>query len=130
MNFFLRKDLGIHKCSECEAPLEDNNFMDCGLVLVSQSGPRVVYFDFVCPSCAYHGRWTFPIPDEMPAWEIAKDLAACFIQTPDEMYLLDKTESERRDIASKLTKINSVEDLLKLGGSDAPREPSKRDRNP
>lgn len=120
MNYSIRKDLDIHRCSECGGTLEDGHFVGCGMLFESPEAPGWnMHFDYHCPSCEHYGRWMIPVPDDISAIDAMGMLVNAF----------DTPQSQRGDIALKLTKINSVEDLLKLGGKDAPKERSKYERD-
>lgn len=120
MNYSIRRELDVHRCSECKCSLEDGNFVGCGILFETPEAPGwQAHFDYHCPTCGHYGRWMLAIPDDLSALDAMKSLVNAF----------DTAQSQRGDIALKLTKINSVEDLLKLGGNDAPKERAKYKRD-
>lgn len=97
----------IDKCGACKVKLEEKNFSRCGVVLKTQQ----IFFDYECRACAHRGRWTIDIQSNMDAPEALMFLATTLAEG-----------DSKGNIAADLNKIVGVQDLLKLGGKDAPRE--------
>lgn len=112
----LPKRLEIYHCAACNAELGDSDFPSCGVSLHEQ--PAGIFFNYSCPNCSNFGRYLIPTKADIGPTVALRQLAE----------LLDfEDASERGTIANELSKLYGVEDFLKLGGKDAPREPSKDD---
>jgi RNase P subunit RPR2 len=107
------REFKIHKCSECGAELTDSDFKRCG---VSLSDKPSYVFDYECGCCAHFGRYLLELKKGIEIPDALKILAD----------LLKKEDNiEKGHIRSQLNKIIGVQDLLKLGGTDAPTEPDR-----
>jgi len=113
----LPENLKIHTCFKCKASLADENFNQCGVSLLK---PQLV-FDYECPTCGHYGRYNLDLKTKMTPIEALNFLAALM-----EMEKIQQ-DSEKGNIRSQLNKISGVQDLLRLGGNDAPKERTKRD---
>lgn len=116
----LPRDLQIHACFNCKSVLDDDNFTSCG---ISIAKPQV-FFDYTCPSCSHLGRYFLDIGPPATPFERLKYLIS-LIETAEK-----DADPVKGNIRSLLNKITGVKDLLRLGGKDAPREPTKDDGNP
>ena len=107
------KSLKIHECSKCKAPLPDGAFARCGVSLNSE--PRCAFFDYDCPACGFSGRYLMPC--KAPPTAALSSLAN----------LLEAGDKQRETAHFDLSRIHGVEDILKLGGNNAPREKLGKD---
>ena len=106
--------LAVHACVKCKAELSDGEFTRCGYATIPECG---VFFDYECKACGFSGRYLLPC--EVPVHVALSNLAA----------MLDANEKQREMVPFDLTKLYGVEDLLRLGGKNAPRETSGKDLN-
>src|SRR5258708_309070 len=105
------KSIKIWQCVVCTSALTEKCFRRCGTTLTSH--PAGVFFDYDCPACNHHGSYAIHVKDGYDAPEILRKLAD----------LLEMEEkAEKGNIKTRLNSINSVDDLLKIGEKDAPRE--------
>ncbi len=112
----LPRDLNIHTCFSCKGELLDESFNGIG---VSLSSPQI-FFDYKCPNCGHDARYTLELLTEM-------DPAQALIYLSAKLNLANiHAEPEKGNIKQQLNKITGVQDLLRLGGTDAPRERTKR----
>lgn len=114
------KRLNANKCHACSGFLGDSDFSGYGVAIYPEYS---VFFDYKCPSCKVLGRWIVNIagePDPVVGLrmmiELLEEAAA--------------PKEERGDIRSQLNKIHNVNDLLRLGGTNAPRELPRTDGLP
>lgn len=110
------RSLKIHKCNDCQAALEDGNFRRCGL----SSTDKHFFFDYFCPACGFAGSYTFDIKKEMTDGEAVSKLAQALIDAESEA-------DSKGNIKDQLNRIVGVQDLLDLGGKDAPKEKPRDD---
>ena len=106
------KKLAVHSCAKCKAKLPDGSFARCGYAVVPESG---IFFDYECKACGYNGRYLLAC--DVPAHVALSNLAA----------LLDTDGKQRETAPFDLSNIHGVEDILKLGGKNAPREKLGKD---
>lgn len=50
----ISRALKVHNCFNCEADLKDRNFVAFGVAV----NPQRLFFDYRCPKCRHHGRYT------------------------------------------------------------------------
>jgi hypothetical protein len=113
----LPRDLGIHTCFNCKNDLLDDNFKRCG---ISLERPQL-FFDYECSTCEHSGRYYLELLTKMGPVE-----SLIFMATLIEAVNIQKN-SVKGNIKQQLNKITGVQDLLRLGGTDAPREQTRRD---
>ncbi len=74
MNVTINPSLGVHACSNCAWTLSDGDFLLCGI----QFKPEVAMcFEYRCPKCKFHGRWTVGLLSEdrlAAALELLKEI--------------------------------------------------------
>lgn len=61
MKVSINPSLGIHACSKCAWTLSDADFVMCGVIF---SPEPALCFEFKCPNCAFHGRWSVGLVSE------------------------------------------------------------------
>ena len=56
----IAKELKIHRCHKCGAPIDDADFTALGVRLASR---YQIFFDYWCPdgACGYRGRYVVPL---------------------------------------------------------------------
>jgi ribosomal protein S27E len=116
-NVKIPASLNIHACNECGAVLSDEDFYITG-VLIRRRG---IFFDYKCPSCSNVGRYVFELKDGISIYDGLRSIASMLekegnVSTPN---------SQKENIVDQLNSIVGVMDLLKLGGANAPTEPTR-----
>ena len=109
--------LKIHVCNGCGAPLSDNDFQITG-ILIHRRG---IFFDYKCPACDNVGRYVFELKDGISIYDGLRSIASML---EHEGHVLT-TKDQKENIANRLNSIVGVTDLLKLGGANAPTEPTR-----
>ena len=104
--------LSVHACVKCKAELSNGEFTRCGYATVPEQG---IFFDYECRACGFNGRYLLSC--DVPAHVALSNLAA----------LLDTDGKQREMVPFDLSRIHGVEDILRLGGKNAPREKSGKD---
>jgi len=74
MKVTINPSLSVHACSNCAGTLSDGDFLLCGI----QFKPEVALcFEYRCPKCEFHGRWTVGLVSEdrlAAALDLLKDI--------------------------------------------------------
>ncbi|HEY3318958.1 MAG TPA: hypothetical protein VGP72_00580 [Planctomycetota bacterium] len=52
------RDLNVHQCFACKKPLDDEDFVRCGVGILPKTH---LFFDYRCHRCSHHGRWVVGI---------------------------------------------------------------------
>lgn len=107
------KNLNMDLCNECRKNLKDKDYKRCGVLL----DKPVVFFDYECSNCQHVGRYVLALEEKIDPTEALIHLSSLLKETSEEPI--------KGNIRSELNKIVGVNDLLKLGGKDAPREPPR-----
>lgn len=110
-------NLSIHQCNSCKKKLAQENFLRCGVTLPKPS----VIFEYECGHCGHFGRYILDVADALNPSQALRKLAD-LLEKPSKK----EEETTKGNIRSQLNKIKGVQDLLKLGGENAPRESSNR----
>ena len=58
----IERDIGVHICNDCHAPLDDIDFVRCGISVVRN---LQYFFDYHCPRCNHRGRYVFDVCGEI-----------------------------------------------------------------
>ena len=72
LSIVIGRDLGVHTCCGCAARLGDIDFVACG---VSFRSDLNFHFDYICPRCSKHGRYTLEVQKLMPVTDALRLLA-------------------------------------------------------
>ena len=54
----IERDIGVHVCNDCRAPLDDIDFIRCGISVVRN---LQYFFDYHCPRCNHRGRYVLDV---------------------------------------------------------------------
>lgn len=111
-------DLDIHRCNSCKQLLQDSDFQRFGAVI---NQPQMC-FDYHCRRCGHLGRYVLDVktPSGKPDPIYCLQMLISLLQSPD----AKSVEPLKGNIRAQLNKIEGIDDLLRLGGDDAPREPT------
>lgn len=81
---FIPRELGIHKCHGCGAPLVDDCFKRCGIYLDGERKWQV-YYIYECRGCSHGGGYSFaPRDGDLPG-----DMFRDFAHALDAKYIQD-----------------------------------------
>ena len=116
-------DYGVSICPNCNNRLTASQLGRYGLTL--DMTPQQAFVELDCDNCRNPIRFTIKIiGDAVGAFrELTKVIAES--PFPDEV----KEQADKDNLSAQLNRINSVQDLLKLGQKNA-TEPRKRKRPP
>jgi len=110
------KELGVHVCNCCHVKLLDEDFHRCGIDVSRHQ----YFFDYFCPTCSFGGSYVVAIPIGKSAGEAIRDLGIACLGAEQK----GDPKGNSKDL---LNRIVGVEDLLSLGGNDAPKEFTRDD---
>ncbi|HEY3319190.1 MAG TPA: hypothetical protein VGP72_01785 [Planctomycetota bacterium] len=48
------RDLNVHHCFFCKKPMDDEDFVRCGVGILPKT---YLFFDYICHRCSHHGRY-------------------------------------------------------------------------
>jgi hypothetical protein len=105
----------MHKCIGCGRELTDSEFRYCGIDI----GTKTVFFDYSCNQCSHIGRWL--IADHV--FHTHTEALSFLIRSidPDGKMIVPQRENAQ----DFLKNVHGVDDFLRLGGENAPREPAR-----
>lgn len=103
------KSLGVEICNSCRKKLIDSDYQRCGVILANAR----ICIDYKCSNCKYDGRYMLNYDMSSPVESLLL-LAGLLEGSPAAM--------ETKGISGQLDKIVGIDDLLRLGGQDGPRE--------
>lgn len=107
------KSLRVHVCNKCKGELQDKDFKRCGFNFIRHQ----YFFDYLCCFCEHNGCYVLQVSDTLTAGQALARLGESLIEGDSEEPI-----DSKGNIRETLNKIVGVQDLLKLGGKDAPRE--------
>jgi len=110
-------NLKIHVCNQCDSVLADKDFHTTG-VLIHRRG---IFFDYKCPACSNVGRYVFELKDGISIYDGLRSIAAML----EHEVKISSPKDQKENITNRLNSIVGVTDLLKLGGTNAPTEPTR-----
>lgn len=116
------KSLRIHNCNKCKGELRDTDFKRCGFNFVKHQ----YFFDYLCRFCDHNGCYVLQVNASLTAGQALGKLAESLIEG-DAAETQQEESDSKGNIRETLNKIVGVQDLLKLGGKDVPREQSTDD---
>jgi len=105
-------ELNINQCNKCKAVLQDSAFNRFGFSIVTHQH----FFEYKCP-CGHTACYVLQASKSLSPPEALLKLAQTLIECEQE-----QASDSKGNIKDVLNKITGVEDLLKLGGNNAPRE--------
>lgn len=104
---------GMALCNACRKNLVEEDYKRCGTVLHRP----MVYFDYECSKCGHIGRYTQELNEGVSP-------ADALVHLSNILTITDTSKSRTKgSVSSQLKNIIGVNDLLKLGENDVPREP-------
>ncbi len=80
------RELNVHICSACKAPVEDGDFLRCGVSVVNK--PQF-FFEYRCPRCSHLGRHVLDIHDRLGVPQALCALAEFVTDDADNRKALD-----------------------------------------
>lgn len=96
--------------------MTDDEFKYCGIEI----GTKTPFFDYSCDKCGHVGRWLVPKSDFPSASDALRFLLQ--LTDPDGKMVLPQRENAQ----DFLRNVHGVDDFLRLGGKNAPREPGSQ----
>lgn len=69
----IARNLKIHKCNACAAPLDNSDFVSIGLHIRTR---MQYFFDYHCPKCTHRGRYVLNLQTGIKVADALEILAA------------------------------------------------------